>query len=205
MRRQRVGQAKPPPRRGDRAPHQVGIERPAARADEQRRVALKRIRALPHIIVDRFAHRRHDRHDAGLRPLAGDPQRRADRQHVCASATAPRRRAARRRRAAAGWPGRARRSTARSPPRRHFRQAPWPRRARPAAAASAAASERGCAAAGRGTPCCSAAYLRKARTPDSSRAADAAPSPLARRSARNARRSAALIAVSAAASIVSPR
>ena len=34
----------------------------------------QRIGALPHIILDRLAHRRHDRHDPGLRPLAGDPQ-----------------------------------------------------------------------------------------------------------------------------------
>ena len=128
--------------------------------------------ALPHIIVDRLAHRRHDRHDPRLRSLAGDPQRRADRQHVAPSATSPRRRAGPRRRAAAGSPGRARRSTARSPPRRHFRPAPWRLRARPGAARSAAAWARACAAAAPTLPCCSAAYFRNARTPDSSRAAE---------------------------------
>ena len=45
VRRQAVGQAEPRPRAAHRAAHEVGIERPALGADEQRHVARQRTRA----------------------------------------------------------------------------------------------------------------------------------------------------------------
>ncbi len=77
---QAVGEAKAPPRRRDRAPHEVRVERPAARADEQGRIAGQRPGTLTDIFVDRFADRGDDRHDPGLGALSGDSQRGSDRK-----------------------------------------------------------------------------------------------------------------------------
>jgi hypothetical protein len=82
MRRQRIRQAQAPPGGGDGATDQVRVERAAARTDEQRTIALQRIRTLLNIFPDGIADRRDDRDNPGFRPLSGDSQRCADGQYV---------------------------------------------------------------------------------------------------------------------------
>ena len=78
--REAFRQSKPSPRRRDRAPDQIRIERTAARANEQRPLPAQRIRALPHIAFNRFPHRSDNRHHPGLGSLSGDSQSGSNRQ-----------------------------------------------------------------------------------------------------------------------------
>ena len=80
--------------------HQPRIERPAARADEERPVRRKRVRAVGEIVAHRRRDRGQHRHHARLAPLAGDGERaRLPPAPRAASGPAPRRAAGRRRRA----------------------------------------------------------------------------------------------------------
>ena len=82
MGRKAFGQTQPLACRCNGTAHEVGIERTTASAEEQRPIALDGPGALAHVGFDRFTDRGHDWYDARLRPLAGDPQRLADRPRV---------------------------------------------------------------------------------------------------------------------------
>ena len=66
VRRKAVRKTEPLTRRRDGPSHQVGIERATSRPDEQMCAASPWIRALPDVIIDCFAHGRHNRHDPRL-------------------------------------------------------------------------------------------------------------------------------------------
>lgn len=80
VRSKSIGKAEPTPRRRDRAPHEVGVER-AASGTEKEGTVLKGVGTLAYVILDRLAHRRYDRHDAGLRSLPGYSKGLADREN----------------------------------------------------------------------------------------------------------------------------
>ena len=82
VRSQRVGETEPPPRGSDRPAHEIRVERPSPRSHEQRHGSMKRIRALPRVVVDRVANGGDHRHDPHLRSLPGHPQGRSDRQQI---------------------------------------------------------------------------------------------------------------------------
>ena len=151
-----------------------GDSGPPSRAAKQRRVARRPARGRARDIgLDRLAHLRQQRHDPRLVALAGHRDRLAQRQHRAGQRPAPRRCASPRRRAAAAPPSRARAI--------HGSAA--------SSATSSASATASSGAIGRGTPFLTRGPRsrgvapapprkpRNARTADSSRAADALPSP----------------------------
>jgi len=81
VRRRAFGKPERAPRRTDACADHAGLERRAARTEEQRRILRDRPRTGVGIARHRTRHRGQDRNDARLVPLAGDAQRIAERQH----------------------------------------------------------------------------------------------------------------------------